>query len=100
VSPRRGATLLELLVVLAIMGIAGSTAAIWLRDDRASGRASMDDHIAAARRDALRTGGTVTVVLEMPDGPAVLSVFPDGSVAAEPRLRRDPLTGRERKGPE
>jgi len=92
---RAGATLLELVVALSILAIAGSLAVPALRR-AADAPPTTRDRVAAARRDALEHGRAVTLELRDSTGAHLLTAFPDGRVVADTTLAVDPLTGRPR----
>lgn len=93
---RSGSTLLELVVVLAVLGITAGVAGVALRaaddPDPASLRAAQ---VAAARRAALE--GRRAVPFALTEGGPAGVAFPDGRVLlADSALDVDPLTGRPR----
>jgi len=96
---RRGVTLIELIVVIAILGVMAGVAALGFRGVRP--RAAADATVAsieAARDSALRTGHAVRVMAH-PRGdslaaPVFALALPDGRVIASAELNIDPLTGR------
>lgn len=91
-SPRRGVTLLELLVVVTLVGIVASVAVIAMPGKRVL----PDDtahRIAGARTEALRTGRPVTVVVQLDTVYGVATAMPDGSVLADSAAHVDRLTG-------
>lgn len=96
----RGATLVELLVVLSILGVAASV--VGLAAHRMDGRSEPDDYapqiaasqIAVARREAIRTGRPAGLVVVVGGRPFDALAWPDGSVHADTALGIDPLTGR------
>ncbi|HEX2210518.1 MAG TPA: prepilin-type N-terminal cleavage/methylation domain-containing protein [Longimicrobium sp.] len=94
---RTGFTLVEMMVVLAILGVmagvAGLAARSLERTDAASERAAA---IAGARRTALQTRRPVTLAVQTDGGPARFIAYPDGSVRADSTLGLDVLTGRPR----
>ena len=94
---RAGFTLVELLVVLAILGVmAGVVGLAARRLDDTDPAAARSAAIADARRRALETRRPVTV--EFRDGDTVrwMTARPDGSVRGDTALGLDPLTGRPR----
>jgi prepilin-type N-terminal cleavage/methylation domain-containing protein len=91
---RTGVTLVELLVVLAILGIMAGISGLALR--AAPPREPKDTdlaRVAAARREALRSGRPVLVALRDSGGPRSAFVLPDGSVVGDSLLAIDRLTG-------
>jgi prepilin-type N-terminal cleavage/methylation domain-containing protein len=96
-APRAGVTLVELLVVIALLGLAAGIAGLAFgRLDASDPDAERAAQIAAARREALETRRMVRLTLETEDGPAELTVYPDGSARGDAALDVDPLTGRPR----
>jgi prepilin-type N-terminal cleavage/methylation domain-containing protein len=92
---RPGVTLLELIVVLAVMSIVGGVAGLGMAarkpmtaDDRVQSR------IAAARHEALTTGRVVTIVLDTDEGPRAATAYPDGRLLTDAVANIDPMTGR------
>jgi len=93
VRPRAGSTLLELVVVLAVLGIVAGVVGLSFRGAgrRQETRAT---RISAARRQALERRHPVTLYLGAGDSLHVLTAFPDGRVVGDSALGIDPLTGR------
>lgn len=91
---RPAVTLVELLIVLAVLGVTAGVVGLTLRTVRPIGAVDpVRVVIAAARDSAIRTGHPVnTTVVERA---AILPVtaYPDGRVSADPSVRVDPLTG-------
>ena len=109
---RRGVTLLELLVVLVLMGIAAAGVAPALRPPLASragdgrGPADVDELIATARRTAIRRGEPLRLRVAT-DGVWALVAFRDGTLLSGGRLaaatrlasrRRDATPGTSARG--
>lgn len=94
---RAGATLLELVVTLAILAVAAAVVVPALRR-AADAPPTLNDRVAAARRDALEHGRAVTVQLRDSAGAHLLTAFPDGRVVADTGMALDPLNGRPRAG--
>ncbi len=87
VMNRRGVTLLELLVVIALLGavasVSGFALAGWRRSDPAA-----EDPITAGRRRAIMTGQAVRLSIESGDSlPQAVLLRPDGRVVREPAGR-------------
>jgi len=85
------------MVVLAILGVmagvAGLAARSLERTDPASERAAA---VADARRRALETRRSVTLVVQAGDSVRRMIAYPDGSVRGDSALGLDVLTGRPR----
>jgi prepilin-type N-terminal cleavage/methylation domain-containing protein len=94
IARRAGTTLIELLVVLAILATLAGVAALTVRP---APRADPNDvwaTIAAARRQAMKTGTETTIVVVRNGSPLSVALYPDGRALADPALSMDPLTGR------
>ena len=91
----RGSTLLELLVVLAILGlIAGITGLGFpTRPQRGLIEPSLA-RLGEARRAAIQSGRPITVTLLRDGGAVVATAHPDGSVLADSSLGVDRLSGK------
>ena len=91
---RAGVTLLELMVVLALLSVMAGVVAMSLRT---APRAQMLDgaiaRVLAARDSALRFGVSVSIVLSDSGGERAATAFADGRVIADSALRFDPLSG-------
>ena len=91
---RSGVTLVELIVVLAIVAvIAGVTALSFRRADRDPTVAPWVSHVAAARRMAIDSGHAVTITVSVGDTVHAVTALPDGSVISDSRLGIDRLSG-------
>jgi prepilin-type N-terminal cleavage/methylation domain-containing protein len=91
----RGLTLVEMLVVLALLGVVASIAAVALPPVAAPPASTALDSLATARRTAITSGRPVTVVLSFDSGPARrVTAFPDGRVVADSDVPVDLFTGR------
>jgi prepilin-type N-terminal cleavage/methylation domain-containing protein len=100
-SAAAGATLIELIVVLAVIGITFAVVGMAFRDARArprDGRVSQRDQIARARREALQSGTPQRVIVRDSDATYAATAWPDGRVIADSTLDVltgiDPLSGR------
>ena len=92
-----GNTLIELLVVLAILGIAAGVAGLGFRSAPPVSIDETTATIAAARRDAIRSGRSVTIFVGRDGHVLLATAYPDGRVVADTALTVDHLSGR--KGP-
>ncbi len=91
-SRRQGTTLVELLVVLAILAIV--TAVVGLAFPRVGAKdATVGDRIVAARRAAIVTGRSVTVVFLVESDSQRVVALPDGSIVGGQFAHIDRLTG-------
>lgn len=87
---RRGSTLLELIVVLAIMGFVAGVVTLSFPAKQSPGTA---DALASARRTAIAERRSQTIVVRRGDVAYDVTVLPDGSVVADSALHIDRLTG-------
>jgi prepilin-type N-terminal cleavage/methylation domain-containing protein len=91
---RRGVTLVELIVVLAILGVfAGVTALAFRRKKPVPSALAWASEVAAARRTALDSARQVSLTVQIGDSVYAATAMPDGSVIADPQLGIDRLTG-------
>jgi prepilin-type N-terminal cleavage/methylation domain-containing protein len=96
-SNRPGLTLLELILVVAVLAIASSVATLAMP----SPTNAPDDaahRIADARARALRTGLAVTVIVEIDSSYSLATAMPDGRVLADSRARIDAMSGQPLAG--
>ena len=95
-EPRtRGSTLVELLVVLAVLGVlAGVTGLAFQRIPDRRLIDSDESRIAAARRQAIEGGRSVTVTVVRDGNAFVASAHANGSVVADTSFGVDRLSGR------
>jgi prepilin-type N-terminal cleavage/methylation domain-containing protein len=91
---RAGVTLVELLVVLALMGVAAGVVGVAL-GPRA--RTPAQDPVAATvtrlRREALRSGASATARVEIRGSVLGVTALPDGSIIADSALHIDRFAG-------
>ena len=94
IRKRAGVTLVELLVVLAVMGIAAGVVGVAIGP---RGRTPAPDPAAATaarmRREALRTGARVTAQVEIRGSVLGVTALPDGSIIADSALHIDRFAG-------
>ena len=95
-SLRRGTTLLELCVTIAVMAVATSVVALAARGIDCPDPADFTMRIVAARRAAVATGRPVLLTIVRHDTVLAISAYPDGTVLADSSLHLEPLTGRSR----
>jgi prepilin-type N-terminal cleavage/methylation domain-containing protein len=91
----RGHTLVELLVVLAMLGVVAGIALLAFRPG-SEAQPSDDPVVAKARQRALASGRPVTVSFARAGNAAVVTVLPDGRVVGDSASHLDPFTGRSR----
>jgi prepilin-type N-terminal cleavage/methylation domain-containing protein len=90
---RRGVTLLELLIVVVVLGLVTSVAAL-VMPAKVVPPDDTPHRIANARTRALRTGQPVSVVLQLDTVFSLATAMPDGTVLADSAARIDRLTGK------
>lgn len=92
---RQGVTLLELLLVMALLALLLALSGLAVGYADAPGSSDeLTEAASRARHAAVADRRPTSVHVLTPDGPTVLTAFPDGRVLAEPRFGIDPLTGR------
>jgi len=97
---RRGFTLVELMVVLAILGVMMGVVGLATRSlGETDPEAERAARIAEARRRALETRRPVVLQVAEGDSAWRMVALPDGSVRADSALGLDELTGRPRARP-
>lgn len=94
-GPRRGVTLVELVVVLAIVATVLAVTAVSLsRSNAPTERQTVLATIAQLRSDALRSQKPRRAAIRVAGKMYSVLALPDGSVHAAPQLGIDQLTGR------
>jgi prepilin-type N-terminal cleavage/methylation domain-containing protein len=84
-QPQRGATLVEMLVVLSILGVTLLVTTI-AAPRLAVRSASNEDGIRTARQESVRTGQPVIVLLNASGQMRAVTALPDGSIVADTGL--------------
>lgn len=95
--PARGVTLVELLVVVAILGVLAGVVGLTWRPETWTARETETEPAAAvlaARRRAVASGAPVTLVVTAKDRTASVTALPDGRVIGGDAFGLDPLSGR------
>lgn len=91
---RRGVTLIELIVVLAIVAvIAGVTTLAFRRADLTPKVEPWVNAIATARRTAIDSARTISLTVRVGDSLYAATALLDGSIVADARLGIDRLSG-------
>jgi prepilin-type N-terminal cleavage/methylation domain-containing protein len=99
VARLRGVTLVELLVVIALLGLLAGVTGLTLGAAKQVPSASAEVAAASsARRQALERGEPVTVTVNSGSVVRSLTALPDGSVIGDPDLPIERLTGRPPRG--
>ncbi|HET7188381.1 MAG TPA: prepilin-type N-terminal cleavage/methylation domain-containing protein [Gemmatimonadaceae bacterium] len=92
-AARAGVTLIELIVVIALLGLIAGMTTVSMRADSGVHSPSLAQRIASARRDAIRTGQPTELAITDSVGTHVLRALPDGRVLGEPSTGVDVTTG-------
>jgi prepilin-type N-terminal cleavage/methylation domain-containing protein len=90
---RPGVTLVELLVVLAILAVTSSLASVAFRRADTLRGSEAGDQVLALRREAIVAGHAITRVVRRHPTPYVVTALADGRVIADSALDLDPSTG-------
>jgi prepilin-type N-terminal cleavage/methylation domain-containing protein len=95
-TARAGTTLVELLVVLAILAVTSSLASVAFRRADSARDASTGDQILALRREAIAAGNAITRIVRHGSTSSAVTALPDGRVLADSALGIDLSTGLRR----
>jgi prepilin-type N-terminal cleavage/methylation domain-containing protein len=90
---RRGVTLVELLVVLAIMTVMAAVVGLAAPPIRHTDPDVATTRVAAARRVALSSGQPVSITVVSQERPYAVTAYPDGAIIADSALAVDRLAG-------
>jgi prepilin-type N-terminal cleavage/methylation domain-containing protein len=97
-NPRRGVTLVELLVALAILGLMTGVVVLQAKPARLARSDWRSDSVATLRRRAVTQGRAQTAILVIDSARAYpLTALPDGRVVADSVMDVDAFTGRRRE---
>jgi prepilin-type N-terminal cleavage/methylation domain-containing protein len=92
---RRGSTLIELIVTVALLGIVASVAAVALRLPSLDDAAGLSARVKTARRQAIESGRAIWFEVPLKPGESDGTAYPDGRVLiADSSVEVDPMTGR------
>jgi prepilin-type N-terminal cleavage/methylation domain-containing protein len=91
---RSGATLVELLVVLVILGMVAALAGVAFNRTARPGTPGAAERVASARHAAIATGRAVALSLQDSAGVYAVLALPDGRVLAERDPRADTPTAK------
>lgn len=96
---RSGATLLELIVCVAVLGLMASVATLAMRGAEPPDPNDPKTVIADTLEAVLSSGTPATVQFTVNRRPALATINPDGSVLADSILGIDRFTGRSTRAP-
>ena len=92
---RRGVTLAELMVVIVILGVMAAVTGIAFTTKMPVPEADARiARVAAARADAVLSGQTATLQLDVDGEMYLVTAFPDGRVVTDAPIAVDQLSGR------
>jgi prepilin-type N-terminal cleavage/methylation domain-containing protein len=90
---RSGVTLVELLVVLAILAIATGVSSVGLRRMDVVRAHDASEQLRGLQHDAISSGQAHTGVIRDSSATHAVTVLPDGRTYADPVMHIDPATG-------
>jgi prepilin-type N-terminal cleavage/methylation domain-containing protein len=90
---RRGVTLVELLVVLAIMTVMAAVVGLAAPPIHRTDPDVATTRVTAARRAALSSGQPVSITVVSQEHPYAVTAYPDGAIVADSALAVDRLAG-------
>ena len=94
-----GATLIELVITIALMGLIASVTTLALRRIAEPPPDDPARMLGDSLRVVLATGRAATVLLVVNGGPVLATIHPDGSVVADSVIAVERLSGTLRGGP-
>jgi len=92
--PRAGVTLVELMVTVSLLALIATLSGVAIaRREEPSREPGIRAQVRSARRDAIRTGQSVTLVVRTRASTHRIVALPNGSVVADTALHLDRATG-------
>lgn len=95
-TARAGVTLVELLVVMAILAVTSSLASVAFRRADTDRDRDVGDQVLALRREAIAAGRPITRIVRGNSAAYIVTALADGRVVADSGLGADPSTGLRR----
>lgn len=90
---RAGVTLVELAVTVSLLALVATLAGVAITRPAPLREPSIEAQVRSVRRDAIRTGRPVMLVVRSGAARHRISALPDGSVVADTALHLDRATG-------
>jgi prepilin-type N-terminal cleavage/methylation domain-containing protein len=90
---RHGVTLAELMVVLAVLAVVGALTGVAFTGAKPPPEPALGARLHSARRDAIRTGKAVTILVRRDARIHRVTALPDGSALADTALHVDRASG-------